>query len=275
VGGTADATARVDIGGYEVRFLRTGTGSPAVILDSGMGNALDVWSKVQPEVARFAEVLSYDRLGLGYSDPGPKPRTARQIAEELHLLLWKLGITPPYVLVGHSIGAFHIRVFASLYPDEVAGLVFVQGSHEDLQDRRRELIGEEAWKAYTDALNAFFAAQPEGVRSEWDAYEQSRKQVRETGKLPDVPVAIVTGMKVTDLSKSQGYDEQVAALSYEFQHKWAEGRPEGTHIVSKASGTNVPVEDPGMVVDAIRRVVLAAAERADAAAAGGAAGEGE
>ena len=120
----------VDIGGYRLHLWCTGNGAPAVILDTGLGGSSAGWYFVQPDVARFTRVCSYDRAGMGYSDPGPSPRTARRIASELATLLDRSGIAGPVVLVGASIAGFNVRVFASDHPERAAGLVLVDASHE-------------------------------------------------------------------------------------------------------------------------------------------------
>src|SRR5262245_26092278 len=121
----------VDIGGYRLHLWCTGDGAPAVILEAGLGGTSAGWGFVQPEVARFTRVCSYDRAGMGYSDPGPSPRTARRIANELAELLARSRITGPVVLVGESIAGFNVRVFASDHPEWATGLVLVDASHED------------------------------------------------------------------------------------------------------------------------------------------------
>ena len=121
----------VDIGGYRLHLWCTGDGAPAVILDTGLGGSSADWGFVQPDVARFTRACSYDRAGMGYSDPGPSPRTARRIASELAELLVRSGIGGPVVLVGASIAGFDVRVFASDHPERAAGLVLVDASHED------------------------------------------------------------------------------------------------------------------------------------------------
>ena len=121
----------VDIGGYRLNILCTGIGTPAVILDSGLGEPALSWIGVQTGVERSTRVCSYDRAGYGHSDPGPHPRSSLQIATELHALLEKSKTPGPYVLVGHSFGGYNVRVYAGLYRDEVAGVVLVDSSHED------------------------------------------------------------------------------------------------------------------------------------------------
>jgi pimeloyl-ACP methyl ester carboxylesterase len=124
----------VDIGGWRVHINCTGQNRsdvPAVVLEAGaLGFSFD-WSLVQPGVARFARVCSYDRAGHAWSDSGPTPRTMKQVAYELHTALARLNVNPPYVLVGHSAGGLRVRTFASLYPDEIAGMALVDSDHED------------------------------------------------------------------------------------------------------------------------------------------------
>ena len=124
----------VDVGGYELYLYCTGAsqeGGPTVILESGLGASSAVWGWVQPEVAKTTRVCSYDRAGMGWSDPGSQPRDAKHIAQELHTLLANAGIPGPYVLVGWSYGGLYSREYAGLYGDEVAGLVLVDSSYPD------------------------------------------------------------------------------------------------------------------------------------------------
>ena len=123
----------VDIGGWRVHLNCTGqagASQPTVILEAGAGGFSVDWSLVQPEAARFARVCSYDRSGLGWSDLGPRPRTMRQTVWELHTLLEKAGVRPPYVLVGHSHGGTLARLYAFTYPSEVVGMVLVESGNE-------------------------------------------------------------------------------------------------------------------------------------------------
>ena len=112
----------VDVGGYRVHLYCTGTGSPTVVI-VGAGFSFN-WGLVQPEVAKFTQVCSYDHSGIGWSESGPKDSCSLRVSE-VHTALKKVGITGPYVLVGHSLGGLVARVYAGQYPDEVAGMVFV------------------------------------------------------------------------------------------------------------------------------------------------------
>jgi len=102
------------------------------------GSSLD-WLRVQPEIAKFTRVCSYDRAGYGWSDSSPMPRTSLQIAEELKGLLTSAEERGPYLLVGHSFGGYNVRMFAKLYPSDVAGMVLVDAEHPDEGSRQKQL----------------------------------------------------------------------------------------------------------------------------------------
>ena len=142
--------SRFEIGGRSLYLRCTGTGSPVVILGAGLRDRADVWTDdltqtgsgremVQPGVAAFTRVCSYDRpgtataepLAFSRSDPAPMPRTARNIVADLHALLRAANVPGPYVLVGHSIVGPVVRLYAAIYPDEVVGLVLVDPAHEE------------------------------------------------------------------------------------------------------------------------------------------------
>lgn len=115
----------VDIGGRCLHLLEQGHGGPAVILESGIAASCLNWSRVQTELARFTRVLSYDRAGLGWSDPAEAPRVTSQLVEELHALLSAAPVPAPYILAGHSFGGLLVRAYAAQYPGHVSGLVLV------------------------------------------------------------------------------------------------------------------------------------------------------
>lgn len=116
----------VDVGGYRLHINCTGTGSPTVVIEAGLGGWSLTWNSVQEEVAKTTRVCTYDRAGMGYSEASLLARTAEQFAFELHTLLERAGIAGPYVLVGHSLGGLTVRIFVRDYPTEVAGVVLIE-----------------------------------------------------------------------------------------------------------------------------------------------------
>jgi pimeloyl-ACP methyl ester carboxylesterase len=121
----------IDVGGFRLHLNCSGQGNSTVILESALGGSSLSWSLVQPPVARFGHVCSYDRAGFGWSDAGPLPRTASRIAEELRTLLDRGSVAPPFVLVGHSFGGLVMCIFARRYRRDVSGLVLVDPAHPE------------------------------------------------------------------------------------------------------------------------------------------------
>ena len=154
-----------DAGGFRLNLYCMGSGSPTVVFDSGWGDWAPAWSKVQPEVAKWTRVCSYDRAGTGFSDPGPMPRTSVHIAQELHTALHHAGIAGPYILVGSAFGGDNVRTFADLYMDEVAGLVMVDADADDVGPKAMQ---EEAHRGH--------ASIPSDVRDCRDAIAQHKPQ---------------------------------------------------------------------------------------------------
>ncbi|HTU68814.1 MAG TPA: alpha/beta hydrolase [Candidatus Baltobacteraceae bacterium] len=131
----------IDVGaGRRMNIYCTGRGSPPVILDAGGGGSTRSWRYVQPRIATFTRVCSYDRAGAGFSDPGPLPRTTSAIVSDLHTLLERAGIAAPYILVGHSMGGYDMRLYADRYPAQVRGMVLVDPSDEHQDARLNALL---------------------------------------------------------------------------------------------------------------------------------------
>jgi len=115
----------VDLGTHRLHVLEAGQGGPTVVLEAGLMSTVLSWSALQGELASKYRVISYDKAGLGWSEQGPMPRTAERIVDELHSLLERAGIPPPYILVGHSFGGLTVPLFAARYPEQTAGVVLV------------------------------------------------------------------------------------------------------------------------------------------------------
>jgi pimeloyl-ACP methyl ester carboxylesterase len=120
----------VDVGGYRLHLDCRGEGSPTVVMDAGLGGSSLDWSLVQPELSKATRVCTYDRAGMGWSDAGPTPRSPGHIAGELHALLTNGGIKGPYILVAHSLAGKNAQMFAAAYPAEIVGMVLVDARSE-------------------------------------------------------------------------------------------------------------------------------------------------
>jgi pimeloyl-ACP methyl ester carboxylesterase len=121
----------IDVGTHRLHLQCAGEGEPAVVCEAALGGSSLSWTLVQPALAAFTTACAHDRAGFGWSEPGPMPRTAGRIADELFAVLTRAGVPPPYVLAGHSFGGLTIRAFAARHPTAVAGLVFVDPAHPE------------------------------------------------------------------------------------------------------------------------------------------------
>jgi pimeloyl-ACP methyl ester carboxylesterase len=122
---------RIDMGGYKLHVNCYGKGDQTVLFESGLGHGSEDWTEIQAEISKVARTFSYDRAGIGNSDATKSRRTSLVQVRALHNLLDKVKVKGPYIIVAHSIGGFNARLFAATYPKEVAGIVFVDSSHEN------------------------------------------------------------------------------------------------------------------------------------------------
>ena len=261
----------VDVGGHRLHVWCTGGGTPAVVLEAGLGGSTAGWGFVQPEVARFTRVCSYDRAGMGYSDPGPHPRTAGRIVRELDRLLGAAGVDGPVIIAGASIGGLFARLLASQQGARVAGLVLVDASHEDQPVEVPGIAPVMPWLARLGAARAasFALGQPEGslapdVRSfaratsfrtagyeaavsEITHLHQSAAEVKAARRELAVPLVVVTAGLGSD-DAWRGWQRDQVRLSRR-----------GCQVVAERSGHAIPIGQPEVVVAAIRGTVQAAA----------------
>jgi pimeloyl-ACP methyl ester carboxylesterase len=235
---------KIDAGGHALNMLIGGAGTPAVIFEGGFGAGIASWSSVQKDIAGFTRTASYDRAGLNQSELGPKPRSAKQIALELHAALQKAGIAPPYVFVGHSFGGIYVRVFADMYPKEVAGMVLIDPSQEAFEDWAK--THEEAKR--TD-LDEQFAKASQGVRDESAEVGRSYEQARAAKVPAGVPVILLSAMRDDTMP------EAVRKIWVARHEEWIAKVPGGKHVIAENSGHFIQAEQPQLVIDTIRQVV--------------------
>ena len=124
-----------NVDGYVMHLYCTGQGAPTIVLDAGLGDDFTIWAKVQPELSKVTRVCAYDRAGFGWSQARPGVQDANAISAELHQLVADAGVQRPFLLMGHSIASLYLRSYAAHYPNELAGLIFVDGA-TPLQDDR-------------------------------------------------------------------------------------------------------------------------------------------
>ena len=226
-----------DVDGRKIRMLVAGRGDPTVVFQNGLGGPLENWGKVQPSVSRFARTVSYDRAGVGRSDEGPLPRDGRRIAAELRQALQSAGIGPPYILVGASLGGPYIRVYAGMYPEDVAAMVLVDPTPQSetvdgiARLPEHKSMPETLAQAGTSRIPVNVAVFLIDARS-----------------LHDVPFATES---IRALRLRHRADLEAESAEYK---EWLDAIP-GSRLIPVTSGHNVAQEQPGIVVATIREAV--------------------
>jgi pimeloyl-ACP methyl ester carboxylesterase len=232
------AFTRVMVDGRSIRMLVAGSGDATVVFENGLGGPLEHWGKVQPEVSRFARTVSYDRAGVGLSTEGPRPRDGRHIAAELRLALREAAVAPPYVLVGASLGGPYIRIFAGIYPEDVAGMVLVDPTPDSERAEGAKGLPE------LHSLN--------------DTLEQARAS-QVPGGIPLILIDAVSPDEVPFATASMRMLRWNARRAIETESReykrWMDGIPGSRLVVTHRSGHNVAQEQPDLVVATIREAV--------------------
>jgi pimeloyl-ACP methyl ester carboxylesterase len=237
----------IDVGDYRLHVERYGQGTPPIVLEAGLCQRLESWGALPAELAEYSEVIAYDRSRLGFSGTGPPPRSSSRSVEDLRALLTNAGIEGPYILVGHSFGGLNVRLFASRYPDAVAGIVLIDASHEDQYSRFAALMPPEEREKYLRNEG--------GANCERVDLIASGKEIATAGALPPVPFVVLSADPAT--SKEMWTPDR-AATHMELQRRLAGLIQNGRHIVVEHSDHFIHLDRPDVVTDAIRSVVQAA-----------------
>ena len=272
-----DFAGLVDVGdGHKMYLECRGTGSPTVILESGYRNDAEIWSTplepgmstVFPQVDKFTRICAYDRPGtfldanhLGRSTSVPMPRTARDLVSDLHLLLQTAQIPGPYVFAAHSFGGIFARLYASTYPNEIVGMVLVDA----LSEKVRSGITPEQWKLYvnfgftkpTPGLEKYKEIETLDVNASLDQMEKAAG----AEPLRPMPLFVLTQGQPFDLSPWQPLPADFPAA---LNKAWHAGQdvlatfaPNAKHTVATKSAHYIQIQEPQLVIDAIKQVVEA------------------
>lgn len=275
----------ISVGNHKLLLYCMGEGSPTVVIEPGMGVDWVTWWRVIRKVTESTEVCVYDRAGYGWSEPGPMPRTAGRIADELHRLLANARVRGPYILAGFSFGGYIARIYASRFPESLSGVVLVDPSHED--EEGNEAGSSRAWSPGRLRMHDIFALVPplgtarlerlyqgekdlpaevkdlppafrdryliasslvqlKTERNEFDSVQQSAAQARAAGFPQRLPLTVITAML-------PGPDERPGALvrRRELQGRLARASIYGRQILAENSGHEISLSQPDLIADAI------------------------
>jgi len=276
----------IAVNGHRLHLYCLGKGSPTVVIDGGAGTWSIFYSHVQKALAGDTQVCTYDRAGLGWSDPGPAPRTSSTMAEELHQLLHAAGVAPPLLLVGHSLGGYNVRVYQARYPEEVGGLVLVDAAHEQQWERlppewaegvkaqvgmlrsRAEMARQGKVTEADVRPGAFTNHAPEwrqvhvaaqltpkpylGTAAENEGAFESARQVPR-GSLGDLPLVVLTARRSFEAFAGAGFDiEPANRIWLELQRELAALSSAAVQLFSDRNHA-LHSSDPPAIVAAIRK----------------------
>ncbi|MBP6869273.1 alpha/beta hydrolase [Candidatus Babeliales bacterium] len=282
----------VDVGGYKLHMIETQPTHKAsagaagqdksglvIVLEAGAGACSLNWGLVQPEIAKFAHVISYDRAGHGWSDASPLPRTSENIVKELYTMLHNANIAGPYILVGHSFGGFNAQLFAAKYSDEVAGVVLVDALNEkDFQKDApwANMSFYENSKNYViqskKIMESYFGIKrlmsdlgvhkiknlrlpTKFVRTDLDErshFVDDAEQLRQAGQsLGDKPLTVISAGKPWPGAGNDDLNSVWPQLQADLVTKSSRGK----QIIAEKSGHRIDVEQPDIIVEAVREMV--------------------
>jgi pimeloyl-ACP methyl ester carboxylesterase len=283
----------VDIGGRKLHLHCTGKGSPTVILLAGGGAFSIDWSLVQPTIAENSRVCSYDRAGLGWSDPGPDEDTAEETVSDLHALLVAGAEKEPFVLVGASIGGIFIQAYQHAYPEEITGLAFSNSTNRiGMRAKNRDGL---IWHLTEDELRSAYplpsSAKGRAPTHEGDPFDKLPPKLQEerlwldtrlwqksdpTKAGPEMMLSwrreFLREFDATDVGKTPplGALPVVVLSSSPAETESERHTTDGAaarldflslntiHITAAGSGHEIHLYQPNKVVDAIARTVAAA-----------------
>ncbi len=256
---------KIDVGGYKLNICCFGKGKPAVIVDAGKGEPAvesGSWTSVVSAIAPTTQVCLYDRAGLGLSDRTPEQdlsgRTAQDMVKDLHTLLEKADIPAPYILAGHSLGGYNVRLYASQYPKEVAGMVLVDSPHPDQWSKFSAALPperpdeSESLRAVRSMADRLDPKDPEKID-----FATSGAQVQATGLLGDLPLVVITCASGTNFFSNLPTDlsDKLMRAWQDMQIDLAGLSSRSTHIIASHAGHYIQAEEPQLVIDAILNVI--------------------
>lgn len=242
----ADGSPLIQTGSGTVEMVISGSGTPAVVFESGFSDTYEYWDAVVAAISNRARTVRYNRAGFGHSPLNDRPRTAEEIAKELHTALLNAKVPPPYILVGHSAGGMYVREFAYLFPTDVAGLVLVDPAPEDFYG----ILAQDSalWKSITKQLNEM----PPGGKAQMDVNATTVNELKAAWPLPHVPTVVISATEIQPPMFTPERRKEMTSL----QTALVERIPGAQHIEAKGCPHNIPGACPAVVSKAVLTMLV-------------------
>jgi pimeloyl-ACP methyl ester carboxylesterase len=262
------------VGSHRLHLNCKGAGSPTAVFDSGLGGSSLDWTLVQAEVATFTRACTYDRAGYAWSDPGPLPRDSANIVHDLEQVLGYGSVAAPYVLVGHSLGGLIVQHFARRHPKRTAGMVLIDATHDDQFRRLEAVVIGSASRRYRRLMMRGSYYVPEGLpedvrqlaetfrtraqsiiaaRSELSYLRRSDRPAATSGRMPDVPLVVISHRPILPATSTRA--SELEEMWMALQRDLVALTPRSQHLIATTNDHYVHIQEPGMVIDAVRGVV--------------------
>jgi pimeloyl-ACP methyl ester carboxylesterase len=244
----------VEISGKKQHIRVCGTGKPTVVLVTGLAEPLTNFDSIQSAFSHVTRTFSYDRAGLGKSEPISVERSIDHMAQELEQLLQKSKIDPPYLLVGHSLGGMIIRYYNYLYPNNVAGMLLIDPASEKYDDVVRKGLSQKEIRTIDSldyALTPWTRDErvPLAIRSEYQNFKTTDKELIKKTRFPtDKPVTIVSSARFSDVERKEQLSQREVDLWVKLHHDWTMEAPQIRHVTTEKSGHYIQNEEPDLII---------------------------
>lgn len=238
---------RAKVGSHTMSFAKNGSSAPVVVFESGIGDGISSWDSVYNQVSQFASVFVYNRPGYGDSEKvvASKARTASDAARRLKLLLDSTGTPGPYILVGHSAGGLYALKFVEMYPDDVAGIVLVDGRPKKFSEACE---AEDVWPCAPSKNLVFLMASH--IKAEILGLGQIEAQAPNPQDLGDLPITVITATK-----PPPGAPKRAQPIWIRVQREFARQLSNGHFVLAKGAGHYIHKDKPELVIREIRKMV--------------------
>lgn len=277
----------VDVGDHKLHYFKTGTGSPTVIFDSGLGEGVSSWSKIQNKVSKNISAISYDRAGISWSERGEDLKSSKQITADLNELLAKSKAQKPYIVVAHSLSGLTLRSYISEHKEDILGVIFVDVSHPDQLNRFPKVAGSllesappwlinfannigvvrllfkqtypntEADDPINIRSNALKPKSISAIVDESLSFKSIANEATYIDTFGNIPLVVITGVSPDRFKYLQNkkLEEQFSNIWFELQNDLLKLSNNSTHVLATKSGHLVQMEQPEVVLEAIKQMV--------------------
>lgn len=227
----------------------TGHGKPAFVFVSGLGEGHDTWHKVQDSIAAFAQTFSYDRAGLGKSDYHNEKKDVYAMVNELHTVTTLANIRRPFILVGHSLGCEIAKVYASVYPKDVSGIIFIDPGFNE--KKLKAAIPASKWEERNQALKKYVPPFNPAQKAELKEANHSSAIADNITTLGSIPVILFTATHINPDFPASADEFKIKKQTHAL---WLQSLPKAQHIVTDRSRHYVQEDAPDLVIAAAKEM---------------------